>query len=571
MFKRSAISVLVLFVLLFAMMLFPFGSLFSQMFSQADAHHSGFTEIVQSSSWWHAVGSSLRISLTSTFFAAVIGIGIAFALYYAPFKGSALLVRFMELMVAVPSFLIAFALIYLYGAHGSLNVFLNRLMHTDQPVLDFLYSPKGIIAAEATYYIPFMIRPTLAVLEMLDPSLDQAALSLGARPARVFRKIVAPLALPGISAGIILAFLMIQNEFGILLVLGSQKSPTMPISIYNTAMINLDLPGAAVQAMFMLLVVTALYALYRALMQRSLKTASLQMNGKGIARSPSVNSAGPMGRAIAILVTLAALVIFVLPIVVIVLSAVSQKWTNTILPSGYTWKWFSALGRDDYASLRSSLWMGLSVSLLACIIGTAAAFIQKRLRGALASLIDFLLLLPNAVPSVVIGLMILMAYHKPPVDLSGSSFIVLLAQLLLALPFCYRIMNAALDKLPASFAEAAAGLGASPLRRLTRVTLPLLFPSLRACFALCFALSIGELGATMMVYPPGFATAPIVIVHYVERGYYYQGSALAVLMLLMTLVCLCIVAVFRPLAWASRLYRLLSVANTRKGEITYEN
>lgn len=195
-----------------------------------------------------------------------------------------------------------------------------------------------------------------------------------------------------------------------------------------------------------------------------------------------------------------------------------------------------ALDGSDLGGILSSLLVGAVVSALTCVIGTGSAMIQQKLGGTLSSVADFVLMLPSAVPSVVVGLLVLMAYHRPPLDISGTPIIVVLAQQLLALPFSYRIMSAAVGKLPASLSEAGAGLGASPLRRLWRITLPLLVPSIRTCVVLGFALSIGELGATMMVYPPGFTTAPVVIIQYVQRGYYYQGSALALLLLISTLV-----------------------------------
>ena len=116
------------------------------------------------------------------------------------------------------------------------------------------------------------------------------------------------------------------------------------------------------------------------------------------------------------------------------------------------------------------------------------------------------------------GLAVLIAYHKARLDLSGSAAIIVLVQLALVRPFCYRCAAAALRPELTVLREAAASLGAAPSMVLRRIVLPQLVPAIRASLALGFALSLGELGATLTVHPPGFATVPIVVVGQVERG-----------------------------------------------------
>ena len=97
-------------------------------------------------------------------------------------------------------------------------------------------------------------------------------------------------------------------------------------------------------------------------------------------------------------------------------------------------------------------------------------------------------MMPNGVPSVVLGLAVLIAYHKRPFDLSSSAAIVVFVQLALVLPFCYRCAAAALRPELTILREAAASLGAPPSMVLRRVVLPQLVPAIRASLALGFAL-----------------------------------------------------------------------------------
>jgi len=174
-----------------------------------------------------------------------------------------LLTRFLELFVAFPSFLVAFTLIFLYGSQGSFSIILQRLFHLEQPPLDFLFGTGGVILAEEIFYTPFVVRPTLASFATLDLRLLEAARSLGAGWMMVARRVVLPIAWPGIAAGTLLCFLLTLNEFGILLVLGNAHLVTLPVAIYASATVDLDLPTAAAGAVVMLVMSLSLYALYR--------------------------------------------------------------------------------------------------------------------------------------------------------------------------------------------------------------------------------------------------------------------------------------------------------------------
>ena len=241
---------------------------------------------------------------------------------------------------------------------------------------------------------------------------------------------------------------------------------------------------------------------------------------------------GLAGRLAGVLAALVAAWLFALPPIVVVLSSLAARWSGTVLPTGLTLRWFGRIGGSDWDAVVTSLEVATLVAGLGTAIGVWLALsLEGRDRRGLGAVLDMVAMAPNAVPSVVLGLGVLIAYHKPPVDLSGSGAIVVLVQLALVLPFCYRVAASALGPDLTTLREAASSLGAPPAMVLRRVVLPRLAPALRAAAALAFALSLGELGATLTVYPPGFETAPVVIIGAVERGYYLPASALAVLLL----------------------------------------
>lgn len=234
---------------------------------------------------------------------------------------------------------------------------------------------------------------------------------------------------------------------------------------------------------------------------------------------------------------------FAVPGVVVLISAFAQDWVATVLPTSFTLRWFANLDSTDWDALVTSFEIAAMVATLGTTLGVWLALSLNELDGRrIGGLLDAVIMVPNSVPSVVLGLAVLLAYHTPPLDISGSWAIVVLVQSALVLPFCYRMCAAALKQEIPLFREAAASLGAPPAMVLRRIVLPLLEPAIRASIALAFAFSMGDLGATLMVYPPGFSTVPIVVINDVERGFYYQASALSLVLLVLSFAALVLLA-----------------------------
>lgn len=231
-------------------------------------------------------------------------------------------------------------------------------------------------------------------------------------------------------------------------------------------------------------------------------------------------------------------VLFLAPLAVILLSSLADQW-NGVLPSGLTTEHYSdVISGAASDSVKASLITGFLASALALVSGTWAA-LSLRLQGpSLKRLLGLLFFIPSAVPSVSVGLGLLVAFSHPPLLLNGTVAIVLIAHFVLISAFTFGNVSAGLARLSPDFEQVASSLGARPGYRLWHVTLPLLAPYLVAAFGLSFALSMGELGATVMVYPPGWVTLPVSIFSLTDRGDIFAGAALTMILVVATLVLL---------------------------------
>lgn len=237
--------------------------------------------------------------------------------------------------------------------------------------------------------------------------------------------------------------------------------------------------------------------------------------------------------------------LIVAPLGVLVAAALAVSW-NGLLPSGPTAAHLAtATSGEELASALVSVQTAVIGSAVAVLIGAWGALAAVSVTGVWRRVVDVLLHLPVAVPSVVIGLGLLVAFSRPPLLLNGTRWIVLAAHVLILLPFAYSVVSAALRRQDPALVEAAASLGATPARVLLRVRLPLLLPALSASASLGLAMSMGEVGATIMLYPPDWRTLPVTIFALADRGDVFAAAASTVVLLTITVAGLVLLGTVR--------------------------
>ena len=213
---------------------------------------------------------------------------------------------------------------------------------------------------------------------------------------------------------------------------------------------------------------------------------------------------------------------FFLPLSVILMSSLSQQW-NGLLPSGFTFGHFvNAFRGAAWDSLFSSLVVGFCASLFALLCGMWAALSLRQFSARLQKYLGLAFYLPSAIPSVSVGLGILVAFSQGPLRMNGTFWIVLAAHFVLISAFTFSNVSTGLARISPDIENVASCLGASPW--------------MISALALSLSLSMGELGATVMIYPPGWTTLPVTIFSLTDRGNIADGSALTIVLAGVTLL-----------------------------------
>jgi 2-aminoethylphosphonate transport system permease protein len=244
---------------------YPLSLIVGQAFTNdAGAFSLATMEAVFSSTLFHeAILHTIVIALGASGGCLALGFVLAFVVSFVPFPGAALLVRLIDTVIALPTFLVALSFTFLYGSAGILNMSLMATFKLPLPPVDFLYSAWGVILAEVTVYTPFVMRPLLAAFSLIETAQIEVAASLGAGFWRILRQIILPAALPALLAGGSLCLLLTVNEFGIVLFIGAKGVITLPLMIYDKAIQEFDYGTACVIALVNILISVGLYFLYR--------------------------------------------------------------------------------------------------------------------------------------------------------------------------------------------------------------------------------------------------------------------------------------------------------------------
>jgi putative spermidine/putrescine transport system permease protein len=231
-----------------------------------------------------------------------------------------------------------------------------------------------------------------------------------------------------------------------------------------------------------------------------------------------------------------ALYVFLLaPIAIVVLTSFSNDAYLAFPPAHWGLGGYVTLFRNETfrAGLETSLALGIVVTLLTLAIGTAASFAIARFRfpgsGALLGLFTAPLLLPT----IVLGLALLLVFAQ--LGLLATFTGLVIGHAIVAIPYVVRLMLTAINNVPAPLEEAAATLGANPIRVFWRVTLPLMRPALLAAAALAFLASFDEVTVSLFLVGPRLTTLPIAVFRYVQSHADPQISALSVLLIVLTI------------------------------------
>ena len=459
---------------------------------------------------WLALWASLWTSAASVALAALVGVPLAFVFERYDFPGRKVLGALVALPAVMPPLVGVIAFLFLYGESGFVARAVQALLaRAESPWR--LQGPVAILLVHAYSMYVYFYLFTRAGLTKLDAATLEAAASLGAGPFETFRRVTLPLLRPSLVGAALLTFMTALASFSAPYVFGGG------FRVMTTQIVNTRLNGDLALAMLETAMLTAVALLGFAVVQWTEGNRAVASVGKGT--PPALRIIGnPLARRLAAAAGWLLAAVLLLPHATLILISFVpvNTWTTEALPPAFGVVNYRLLfsAAERLRPMLNSLWMAAAATALAVAFAVWAGQLVVRRRSPLGRVIEMLLALPWAVPGTVlaIALATVFSVHRPLAGrfiLVGTAAILPLAYFVRNLPLTGRALLAGFRQLDPALDEAAQSLGAGRLRRLTRVTLPLLKPAIAAGGALAFVTALGDFVTSILLYT--FETRPISI------------------------------------------------------------
>ncbi|MDQ2962262.1 MAG: iron ABC transporter permease [Pseudomonadota bacterium] len=475
-------------------------------------------------------GTRCGVAINSAILAAIVGslstlLGLVLALVVQ--RGGQRYAGLLKLMsilpIITPPFVIALALVVLFGRTGLITGWLDAAFGI--PRSRWIYGLPGVALAQLLTFSPIAFMLLHGALSAVSPALEEAAQTLRATRGRVFLTVTWPLLRPALAAAFLLGFVESLADFGNPIVLAGNFEVLSIKIFFAIAGAQHDPGRAAVLAMVLL----GLTLLAFWLQQRWVGRLSyVTVTGKGDGGAPAKLPRRLWRACFAIA---AAWITFTLVCYAVILAGGFVKdigrgdMTVSLshFAAGFGAEWgprgifFSGSAWD---SLFTTLEVAAISAPLTAVIGLLAAYVITRHRFAGRRAFEFLTLVSFAIPGTVIGVSYIVAFNVPPLELTGGMAILVLCFVFRNMPVGVRAGVAALAQIDKTLDEASATLRASTLRTLTHVVLPLLRPAILATLVFSFTHAMTAVSAVIFLATAKYNLATVYIIGRVEAGEY---------------------------------------------------
>ena len=475
-----------------------------------------------------ALWKSLLLGVATVVASSIIGIAVAFLLVRYDFRARGLFGYLTLIPIISPPLVGTLGFTFILGRAGSINVLLMDAFDMLKPI-NFLYGIHGVVLVETLHLFPMITLNVVDALGKIDPALEEAAESVGARGWKKFLTVTLPLTTPGYVAGALLVFIWTFSDFATPLILGVQDllAAQAYLNIVQFVDRRIFRMGIVISALMVLLAVVFLLVARRWVGLKDYSSLSYSV----IERRPL---SGLRQVAAVSFLALIMLLAFI-PYVGVALASLSRGWSLTPLPLAYTLQHFErVIVETPKYIVNSFLYAGLAV-ILCIAVGVPIAWILGRStvpgRGALDAVNTLIL----AVPGTAIGIAYIRAFHfdLPGFDRGLTSFWIVMPLVLAVrrLPYTVRGAYASLLLVHRSLEEAAASVGATSGRAFRDVTMPLIWKGIVVGGLFSFMTSLQEASAVLFLALGGWEMITNGIFAFYIAGSSSEAAALGVILI----------------------------------------
>ena len=480
--------------------------------------------------------SSLWNSLTTGFATAAASVAVGYAAAFTITRTSIRWKKALHLLfilpIISPPFTSALSILMLFGANGLITRGLLGIRNYN------IYGFKGVLISQIFTFAPVAYLTLKGVLESLNPTLEDAAMNVGAGRMQTFLRVTLPLSLPGIASAFLVVLIESLADFGNPLVLAGSRFPMLSTQAYLEITGSFNLPLGAALAVVLLIPSITSFAIQRYYLQKRQYTT---VTGKPTASSSKLVSRGARRGLIAFSALFSGFVLLFYG--TIFLGAFTRVWGYDFSP---TFDHFAYAFGVGLGTIRDTIIVALCSTPLSGFLGMLIAFLVVRTSFPGKGLMEFTSILNFAVPGTVIGIGYILAFNRPPVVLMGTLAILVLNFVFRYIPVGIQSGIAVLRQIDPSIEEAAQNLGADRMTTFRKVTLPIIAPAFFSGLVFAFVRAMTAISAAIFLVSANWNLLTVQILNQVGSGRLGVAAAFSVILVVIVVAAMAVIARLVP-------------------------
>src|SRR5918999_5523530 len=475
-------------------------------------------------------GNSVIFAVGSTLLAVSVGTSLAYLNVRTDVPLKRLIFAASLVPLIIPGILHTISWIFLLSPRIG---FINKVL---EPVFGpgtlNIFSMPGMIFIEGLHLSPLVFLLMVAAFKSMDPSLEESALSSGARLPTVIRRVTLPLVKPALFASVLIIMVRGLEAFEVPQLVGIPAG----IWVFTSRIFNalrtypIDYGNAGALATS-LLVLTSIGVFLQSRFSRTGKRYQT-VTGKG--SRPRPMDLGKWRKPMTIAVFVYFFVAVVLPVMMLLYMSTQNFYRSPSLES------LSDMTLDNYRytftnsqsvrALKNSFMLGIGSATAVMLVMAVVAWVVVRTKLRGRWLIDNLSFLPLTIPGLVLGVALIFVYLRVPLPIYGTIWIMFIAYFTRYMPYGMRYATTSMYQISGELEESARVSGANWWQSFRRVLLPLLVPGVVAGWIYIVTVSVRELSSSILLYSPGNEVLSILIFQQWENGQTNEVAALGVVM-----------------------------------------
>ena len=469
--------------------------------------------------------NSFKLTVAITLLTLVIGIPLSYFYSFYQLKGAKILFVLSLLSCMSAPFIGAYSWILLLGRSGIITQFFNNYLGIK---LGSIYGFGGMLLVQSLKLFPLVFIYMNGAFRNIDSSLMEASANLGSVGIKRFFRVVLSLSMPTILAASLLVFMRAFADFGTPMLIG-EGYRTFPVEIYNQYLgENGTDHNFAAAISIIAITLTALVFFVQKWATSKFKFTINSLN--------PIEKKKPRGLTGLFMYMYSYFLVAVafLPQVYIVYLSFRNSDMAIFKPGFSFANYRMAMDKLLVRSINNTIILGLGSLAIIIIFAILIAYLVVRRPSVLNNTIDTLSVLSYIMPGSVIGIILVVAFGKPPIVLTGTMGILIVSFVIRRMPYTIRSANATLMQIPLSIEEASISLGTSKLKTFAVITVPMMTSGIISGAILSWVSIVTELSSSIILYNNRTITLTMSAYVAISRGNYGLACAFSAVLTVLT-------------------------------------